>query len=798
MKREKSILKAYIQKQQALGHRALIWITGLRIDCHRTLVQLLNSSNTSEVFCLMSHEAKALLEQTLEEFDSDQLWDIWHVTWSTSRALLGHTIGLLVIDLFDGMHPDALGATLGTVNGGGIILLLGPEEPPSQGSLREHLLVWPHPIDQISTYYWQRWWQSLQSHHVLRVDAHSILEEANVDQLFLEKTKKPYAQNQSTPILVESSSLASKGALQIALEACCTDEQRRVIERIWQAQVREAFTAVSVTAPRGRGKSYALGLAAGALLLNGEGEICLTAPREDALESLFEAAYLLLEQVHACPILKDGFLQSTRGVIKYVSPGVLWAREQPLRTLFVDEAASLPVPLLIRLLEGKPKLVFSTTTDGYEGAGRGFSLRFRPYLQRKVKKLYECSLSIPIRWSSGDPVEAWTHSSLLLDATIQMHKGKIDLRHCEYLRWTGAELIQNEGILKAIFGLLVSAHYRTQPSDAWRLLDAPNLSVHTLSDSHGIAAVALISEEGSLTPQMAAELFEGRSRPRGQLFAANFSVHLNCEEAALLKMARVVRIATRPQDQSQGLGSLLLQQIEAWAIQRGIELFGASFGVTDPLLKFWLKHDFKPLRVSVRQSHMSGERSALVCKGLTTKAQTLLERLEVELTRDFEAQLRGPLRLLELEVVCSFLSRCTSLPDPRLSLSRRDWLAVSASAFAGRAYELSERAAHALAVCAVSVDPRVGTLIGTLDDQAQSLGIETWEWRVYLSKALQGHRWLEITRAEQLDGPSVAMKAVSQAQRALLWRYAPTWVLEEARRFPRFKEKQDELLPKEQ
>ena len=129
-----------------------------------------------------------------------------------------------------------------------------------------------------------------------------------------------------------------------------------------------------------------------------------------------------------------------------------------------------------------------------------------------------------------------------------------------------------------------------------------------------------------------------------------------------------------------------------------------------------------------------------------------------------------------------FMGGSAALPDPRQALSARDWRALSASAFAGRAYELAERGARALALCAVSAQG-----LGCLpEEQASELGLEPWVWRVYLLKALQGQRWLEITRSERLDGPAVAMKAVSQAQRVLLWRYAPQWVTQEARRFPRF------------
>lgn len=769
----------HISTQQALMYRSLVMITGDRDGCFKASAQLLAEVSLEGGAGLMSREAGALFHRQVAHGRPAQD-RLELLSWSTSRALLGRSLTLLVIDLFDGLNPDALGATLGAVRGGGLVLLLGPAEAPADGALRAQLLVWPHPLHSLSTRYWERWWRQLKRQECLyRSSAQEVLDAGETIPAQLLRLASPRADERA------DRQPSADEALSVALQRCRTPGQRATLEVIRRAHEREAFTAVSVLAHRGRGKSYALGLAAATLLLEGEGELCVTAPKLEALESFFEAARWLLSAQGVTLSQLGGLLQSSRGVIRYVSPSVLWAREQPFRALFVDEAASLPVPLLMRLLEGRPKLIFSTTTYGYEGAGRGFSLRFRPHLQRKVKKLYELELEAPLRWAAGDPVERWSLSSLLLDASVSMARGHLALEGHEYTRWDRAALAGDEGVLRSIFGLLVSAHYRTQPSDAWRLLDAPNLSVHTLSDGGGVVAVALISVEGSLDAEMAAQLYEGRSRPRGQLFAANFSVHLNCEEAATLSMARVVRVAVRPQDQSKGLGRALIKRVEDWARSQGVELFGSSFGVTSPLLRFWLGLGFQPLRVSVRQSDMSGERSALVCKGLSARGEALLSGLSLELTRDFESQLRGPLRHLELEVVQRFLSACPRLPDPRPQLSRRDWLALSASAFAGRAFELAEQGARALALCAVSVDP----LGGELEAQAQALELPLATWRVYLLKALQGHRWLEITRAERLDGPPVAMKAVSEAQRALLWRYAPGWLLEEARRFPRFKER---------
>ncbi|KIE91060.1 acetyltransferase [Actinobacillus pleuropneumoniae] len=77
--------------------------------------------------------------------------------------------------------------------------------------------------------------------------------------------------------------------------------------------------------------------------------------------------------------------------IQFLSPDVLIKQieEQTYNAqswLFIDEAASLPLPLLVRFCEVFHKVVLTTTTHNYEGTGRGFSLKLLPLLSRSVKQ----------------------------------------------------------------------------------------------------------------------------------------------------------------------------------------------------------------------------------------------------------------------------------------------------------------------------------------------------------------------------------------------------------------------------
>src|SRR5690606_31233726 len=86
--------------------------------------------------------------------------------------------------------------------------------------------------------------------------------------------------------------------------------------------------------------------------------------------------------------------------------------------LLVDEAAMLPLPLLQHIVRAHPsaRIALASTTRGYEGTGRGFALRFLPWLRALGRPLTELTLTEPLRWAPDDPVERLIQDVLALDA----------------------------------------------------------------------------------------------------------------------------------------------------------------------------------------------------------------------------------------------------------------------------------------------------------------------------------------------------------------------------------------------
>jgi len=80
-----------------------------------------------------------------------------------------------------------------------------------------------------------------------------------------------------------------------------------------------------------------------------------------------------------------------------------------------------------------------------------------------------------------------------------------------YRRLTPDELLADEALLREAFGLLVAAHYRTEPNDLARLLDAPNLAARALVAEGRVVAVALLAREGRLDAETRRRMYEGRA-----------------------------------------------------------------------------------------------------------------------------------------------------------------------------------------------------------------------------------------------------------------------------------------------
>ncbi|SFR60186.1 tRNA(Met) cytidine acetyltransferase TmcA [Halogeometricum limi] len=663
-------------------------------------------------------------------------------------TLLGTTRTAVVCDAHEDFSPNVVGRLAGVVDGGGLFVLLTPplgEWPATDGSFEESLAVPPYAVSDVGGRFRERLVDTLRSHSGVAV--------ANVDDGTVERegaTDAPASTGDWS-----SSSPRAHAFPAAAYEACRTSDQSRTLSVL--ERLRETDEAVVVEADRGRGKSSAAGLAAGSLAAAGT-DVLVTAPAYDGAREVFARAVELLAETDSLAE-HDDEAHVVRAVgggrIRFEDPPTAAGLPDDPDVVLVDEAAAIPVRLLAAFLDA-PAAGFFTTVHGYEGAGRGFSVRFRDRLTESDLSVTEVQMDEPIRYARGDPVETWSFRTLLLDARPAVDPLVADATpsSVEYRALSADELAADEHLLHEVFGLLVLAHYRTEPDDLARLLDAPNLSVRALLHDGHVVSVALLAREGGLDEATRRSMYEG-ARVRGNMLPDVFTSQLRDEDAAVPVGSRVMRIATHHAVRSSGLGSRLLAEIRREAVREGnVDYLGVGYGATPELLSFWDDNDYGTVHLSTTRNDTSGEYSVLMLCPLSEAGRELHDRHADWFLDRCSGVLADPLRDADPDVVRAAIRACDAAPP--LELTDREWRIVVGASFGPGMYTTAPDAFRTLALVALAAEDPVCT---------------EREGRLLVGKLLQGRPWPVV--ADELDyhSPRNAMKGLGEAYVSIVERY---------------------------
>jgi len=433
-----------------------------------------------------------------------------------------------------------------------------------------------------------------------------------------------------------------------------TDQERAVGAILKAARGRSGRPAVLIS-DRGRGKSAALGLAAAELMRERPREIWVIAPSLASVASVFRHA-----SQHLAVTPSDGVIEAHGGRLVYRSPAEFVGPLPNADFVMVDEAAALPLPFLQRLIGRYRRLVFATTVHGYEGTGRGFTLRFRPLLNREAPGGETIMLETPIRWRAGDPIETVLFEGLLMNADVAPAASVVSTVPNQVSgEWfCGQTLAGDESMLRRVYGLLVTAHYRTTPADLKRLLDQPGGRVFVLRSGKNVVGAAFVMVEGRLSESVAAAVKTGRRRPHGHLLPEALWAHMGLSAALSAGFWRVARIAVHPSCRRVGLGRRMLEWVAREARSEGADCWGATFGVTLDLLAFWQSADAQCVRIGVSPGRSSGLVSAIVLAPLTTSGRELTQAARRQFSDELPFALGDPLRDLSSDIALALLRGC--------------------------------------------------------------------------------------------------------------------------------------------
>ena len=608
------------------------------------------------------------------------------------KQILGQEIPLLVINANPTFDANMFAASEGTLRGGGLLILMTPKLIASEDIYYQYI------INQLNLF------------NVITIRQDQPL---------------PSFQNNSTLPAISAPELNTK-------------EQQTAIDAIIKTITGHRRRPLVLTANRGRGKSAALGIASAQLIKSGLKTILVSAPNKLATCTLFKHASLVLTGNST-----DQFSVDHKDCsIRFIAPDLLLAEYPQCDLLIIDEAAALPVPMLEALSHHYSRLVFSTTTHGYEGSGRGFALRFQRHLKKICPAYRQCHLQQPIRWAENDPVEAFTLESLCLTESpydAPSYDADIDI---QFEQLNTQQLIDSSILLKEIFSLLVLAHYQTKPSDLEALLNDNSLSIFAIKQNKRILGVALINEEGGFSSEISEQVWLGNRRLQGNLVAQSLTFHCAQKEAAILRYARIQRIAIHPLLQNRGLGKTFISHIKEWTIINEFDHLCASFGATLELYSFWQQLGFTTLRMGLSKDKSSGTHSAIMNYPISNLGKNLHTKIQQQFHNQFEIQLCRYLQDIDPLLVLNLLTEFNknTFVTPELH-----------SYVAGNLpYEFAEPAL---------IKFLLSCKLKTLGKIEQCLTIQ---------KILQNKSWAEVCKANQLTGKKQAQTLLKSAIKQLL------------------------------
>ncbi|RUO27458.1 hypothetical protein CWE11_11620 [Aliidiomarina sanyensis] len=483
------------------------------------------------------------------------------------RRYLGTEHGLVYLDMRDGLHADALAALAGTLRAGGALLLHVDLIAPGNTLRRLFAYAEIYPC-------------------ITRVRTKSEL------AAFLE-SYQPITQNDVFQL---------------------TEEQQQAFKALSALQAHVISDSASharcvgyLEAPRGRGKSTLLGFWVG--------------------ENGIRATFCAPSKDQAHQLLKHTNDQDYR----FIPPDQLqtWIPRER-EWLIIDEAASIPAHILRGILHRAPRLILASTSEGYESAGRHFSLRLKHQLNEHYERVERLTLSKPIRWDSHDPLESLINATFCLHASqstskVTTHRliGSVKQLCIRFAKPTDLSL--NE--FSHVFSLLMAAHYQSSPNDVRMLLEDKQQQLILGYINDELICACWLNFELPLSASLSEAVSQGRRRIPGHLLGQSLGYHLQEHLLMQKSYARIVRIVVEPEQQRKGLGSEFLRRIVEYFKTAGYFALGTSFGASHELVRFWRQHDFQLIRFGHKADAASGFVSALMLAPLTQSAVAEIKRL---------------------------------------------------------------------------------------------------------------------------------------------------------------------------
>lgn len=657
-------------------------------------------------------------------------WCYYHET----DRILGNTYDMLVLQDFEAITPNLLARTVETVEGGGIVVFLlntlSSLQQLHDMAMDVHNRYRTEAHKDVVARFNKRFILSLTScPNFIGIDDKLNVLPLSSHIKSIEPLPKPDPSDPLPPrkqkLIDLKKSLIDRQPLGSLVNCCRTfDQAKAVMEFVESLAAKDFRITTTMTSARGRGKSAALGLAIAGAIAYGYENVYVTSPSPQNLKTLFDFIIKGLDAIHYKQHLDFDVIQSNnpdfnkatirievnrddKQVIQYISPQE--ASKDPdmkknVELLVIDEAAAIPLPI-VRSLLGQYMIFMSSTISGYEGTGRSLSLKLIKQLREESEKndseksrvLKEVVLDESIRYSMGDPVEAWLNQLLCLEVNEERLKIKNDslgLNNCE-LFWINRNILfsfhpASEAFLQKLMALYVASHYKNSPNDLQMMSDAPAhhlfclLSKSSYKQSKSkvkvpeILCFIQVCLEGEITEEHMRDNSSKGKAASGDLIPWTLSQQFQDSKFPSLCGARIVRIATNPNYQGMGFGKKSMELLESYyqgklytrhsdyrdddlmetddhgdnldsesgatsslltsVSQRRperLDYLGVCYGLTGELFRFWKRLNFVPVYIRQTANNLTGEFSCIMVKILIQQRETSLSIVSNDWLIDF-------------------------------------------------------------------------------------------------------------------------------------------------------------------
>ena len=611
------------------GYRGVVILSGegrenLLKELLSTFINTLSNFKT-EINGLFAYEENSELK-IIEDIN----YEIDKVKYEDSIDVLGKTYDYLILVMYKALTPDDLGRLIETVQTPGVIFILTRDITRFEEiytTFHYHLLTPPYEIEDVRKNFEKRFKNKLfQYDNILIIHNGEIIksiEGCDIEKASIYSRKK---------IIIPQDKIFSERIYRI----CLTQDQVNSL-KLLENSLKPGKKIFLITADRGRGKSALLGLYIAALCeyyieKKTKMKIGITAPKFNNVKTLFEFIKIGLKKNNI--EFKE---KSSKKII--VKEKIIIEYKEPLEIIYdnydyviVDEAAGIGINVLYKIVNKFKKVIFSSTIHGYEGAGRSFSVRFIKYLKEKKDiEVYEYKMKEPIRYSEDDPIEKWFYDSLLLDAEpADITEEDLKSENINFYKIPIEEWFEKDDPkLRQFIGIYILAHYQNRPNDVALIADAPHHDGFALEINNKIITAIQVAYEGGIPEETIKRMLKDY-KPKGNIIPDLIAKHFRDIEFPKLKGLRIVRIATHPNFQGRGFGSIALNKITEWARENGYDWIGSSFGATYELLNFWQKNGFIVVHLSPEKNKVSGEYSSVVIKPLNKKTEKIIEKVNYE------------------------------------------------------------------------------------------------------------------------------------------------------------------------